>query len=188
MKTRITKKAIVDRYQTIIADGGNMQDLLNYKNADFFTAGVNGWNSDIYILEHEDLYNTIVISTGDRAFGNISTSYWHLMDYEKKARAIVGNYDIKYEDKKEQVNKLLYTYINEVLENADLLQYKRQINNIVRKYGGHREKNILEHSYILSRGTWNNNHKVINVLNEQADNDGYKQGFAVDIVTQSIVG
>jgi hypothetical protein len=36
--------------------------------------------------------------------------------------------------------------------------------------------------------TWNDEHKVIEILSTKADPDGYFPGFQIDIVTRSICG
>ena len=60
---------------------------------------------------------------------------------------------------------------------------------IVKKYGSYREKEIMRHSHTIERaGTWNAEHKVLNVLDAVPDADGYHPGFQVDIVTMSICG
>ena len=64
-----------------------------------------------------------------------------------------------------------------------------QVKRIVRTQGGHRERDILNHTHTIERGdTWNAEHKVVNVLEAAADIDGHQDGFAVDLVTRSIVG
>ena len=63
------------------------------------------------------------------------------------------------------------------------------VKMIVKKYGGYREKEILRHSHTIERAeTWNEFHKVLNVLDVVPDADGYFPGFQVDIVTMSICG
>ena len=63
------------------------------------------------------------------------------------------------------------------------------VKMIVRKYGGYREKEIMRYSHTIERaGTWNAEHKVLNVLDAVPDADGYRSGFQVDIVTMSICG
>ena len=55
---------------------------------------------------------------------------------------------------------------------------------IVKKNGCYREKEIMNHSHTIERaGTWNAEHKVLNVLDAVPDADGYRPGFQVDIVT-----
>ena len=47
----------------------------------------------------------------------------------------------------------------------------------------------MRHSHTIERaGTWNAEHKVLNVLDAVPDADGYRPGFQVDIVTMSICG
>lgn len=63
------------------------------------------------------------------------------------------------------------------------------VKMIVKKYGGYREKGIMRHSHTIERaGTWNAEHKVLNILDAVPDADGYFSGFQVDIVTMSICG
>ena len=63
------------------------------------------------------------------------------------------------------------------------------VKMIVKKYGGYREKEIMSHSHTIERaGTWNAEHKVLNVLDAVPDADGSFPGFQVDIVNMSICG
>ena len=63
------------------------------------------------------------------------------------------------------------------------------VKMIVKKYGSYREKEIMRYAHTIERaGTWNENHKVLNVLDAVPDADGYRPGFQVDIVTMSICG
>lgn len=67
--------------------------------------------------------------------------------------------------------------------------YKDIVNRIVSRYGGLREKAIMANPHTIEKSeTWNEHHKVLNVLENHTDPDGYRSGFAVDIVTMSIVG
>ena len=67
--------------------------------------------------------------------------------------------------------------------------YASRIRGIVRECGGYREKEIMSNSHEITRGeTWNNEHKVIYITETTVQPDGYKNGFAVDIVTRSICG
>lgn len=68
-------------------------------------------------------------------------------------------------------------------------EYENIIKAIVRKDGGFREKDIMAKSHTYEKTeTWNDQHKVIDVLEIEAEEDGYRNGFAVDIVTKSICG
>lgn len=67
--------------------------------------------------------------------------------------------------------------------------YEKIIKSIIHRHGGYREKDVLAHPHIIEESeTWNKDHKVLNVLESEPDLDGYRNGFAVDIVTMSIVG
>ena len=64
-----------------------------------------------------------------------------------------------------------------------------QMKMIVQRQGGFREKEILRNPHIFERSrTWNNDHKVLNVLEAEPQEDGYRNGFAVDLVAMSICG
>ena len=67
--------------------------------------------------------------------------------------------------------------------------YKNRVAAIVRMYGGYREREIWNKPHTMTYGeTWNEAHKVVNVLVAKPDEDGYYSGFAVDLVTRSICG
>jgi hypothetical protein len=63
------------------------------------------------------------------------------------------------------------------------------VNRIISTQGGYREKHILTIPHEYQRGeTWNEEHKVVYVLNKAREIDGYRPGCAVDIVIRAIVG
>lgn len=64
-----------------------------------------------------------------------------------------------------------------------------RINHIVKTYGGFREKDIMSKPHTIERSeTWNENHKVFNVLEAEPQFDGRRNGFSVDLVTRTICG
>lgn len=68
-------------------------------------------------------------------------------------------------------------------------KYESIISAIVRREGGYREREIWYKPHTMEQGeTWNNEHKIVNVLATEPDEDGYFPGFAVDIVTRLICG
>lgn len=68
-------------------------------------------------------------------------------------------------------------------------EYKSIVSTIVRRESGYREREIWNKPHTMEQGgTWNEAHKVVNVLATEPDEDGYFSGFAVDIVTRSICG
>jgi len=63
------------------------------------------------------------------------------------------------------------------------------VDSIIRQQGGYREKSLLTAPREYRRAeTWNNDHRVIEVIETTPDIDGYCHGCDVDIVTKSIVG
>lgn len=67
--------------------------------------------------------------------------------------------------------------------------YKEGVAIIVNRFGGFRERTILKNPHTIEKtGTWNNEHKVLNVLELNPGVDGYRAGFQVDLVTKSICG
>ena len=74
MKTKTTKKAIMSTFENVIKVGYcDLQDALKWREPNFYTAGVFGWNAgvfgwnaDVYVIDHET-----VIVTGHRPFGNM---------------------------------------------------------------------------------------------------------------------
>lgn len=67
--------------------------------------------------------------------------------------------------------------------------YDNVIKSIVKKSGGFREKDIMKNPYIIRKTeTWNNGHKVLNIIEKVASQDGHKNGFSVDLVTMKICG
>lgn len=68
-------------------------------------------------------------------------------------------------------------------------EYKGIISAIVRRDGGYREREIWKKPHTMERSeTWNNLHKVVNILAAEPEEYGYFPGFAVDLVTGSICG
>ena len=69
----------------------------------------------------------------------------------------------------------------------DISMYDNIIKKIVKKSGGYREKNIINNPYVIKKAeTWNNEHKVLNIIEKNALD--HKNGFSVDLVTNKICG
>ena len=100
MKIKVSKKEVVESFKNIICIGYcDLQSLLSYIDADYYTSGVYGWNADIYKIN-----NNTVIVTGYRPFGNIR-NYDLVRKYEKKAEKIKYDYDIDYKTKIRKAEK-----------------------------------------------------------------------------------
>ena len=72
---------------------------------------------------------------------------------------------------------------------AETAMHAATVRGIIRRKGGYRERDILNRPHTVERGeTWNEAHKVVEILATTPDPDGYRPGCAVDIVTRAIVG
>lgn len=60
----------MNAYRNVIKVGYcDLQDALKWSEPDFYTAGVYGWNADVYVID----YDTVIV-TGYRPFGNTELS------------------------------------------------------------------------------------------------------------------
>lgn len=70
MKTKTTKRAIMNTFTNVIKVGYcDMQSALAQREPNFYTAGVYGWNADVYVIDTDT-----VIVTGYRPYGNVELS------------------------------------------------------------------------------------------------------------------
>lgn len=92
--------------------------------------------------------------------------------------------DITTDEQKEEEN----TMSNTAFTPIEAAMHAATVRGIIRRQGGYRERDILNHPHTIERGTWTTEHKVVEILATTPDPDGYRPGFAVDIVTRSIVG
>ena len=89
MKTKTTKKAIMSAYSNVIKVGYcDMQNALKWREPNFYTAGVYGWNADVYVIDHDT-----VIVTGYRPFGNMELPREVIDTLNKCARSIMHYFD-----------------------------------------------------------------------------------------------
>lgn len=111
MKTRTTKKEIKSRYTTIKVSYCAIQTLLSCEDAIYYTAGICGWNADIYT------FGKVAIVTGYDPFGEYKASHELCKKYEKQAEEIVNNYRFTdYEIKNAELRKLIDEFIAEVIK------------------------------------------------------------------------
>ena len=102
MKTQITKKAIMSAFKNVIRVGYcDMQSALTWREPNFYTAGVYGWNADVYVIDADT-----VIVTGYRPFGNVKLSRDVIDTLNKCAESIT--HDLDYDTAKARLNKNLY--------------------------------------------------------------------------------
>lgn len=111
MKVNVTMKQITKNYRKRIAIGYcQAQYLLRYQEPVYYTKGIYGWNNDIYYMDYE----TVIITGYRNLRGNINYKYETLEKYEREARHIYNNYNIRYDDKITKINDLLNQFIKEV--------------------------------------------------------------------------
>lgn len=107
MKKQITKKYIMTLENKIVKVGYcELQHLLTYVDPDYYTAGVYGWNSDVYLLG-----NRTAIVTGYRPFGNINLDYATLQRWDNLAHDVLRDDHIMETERKEQVMRLLDEFV-----------------------------------------------------------------------------
>lgn len=108
MKFKTTQKAIKNGYRDIVCVGYcNLQHLLNCESAIAYTTRAEGWGADIYS------FGSVAIVTGYAPFGTIRPAYDIQRKYDEYAREIVGNYSIKYEERKTMLASLLEQFFIE---------------------------------------------------------------------------
>lgn len=112
MKTKVTKKEMKNRFDKIVCVSYcTLQYLLQYENPQYYSTRAEGWACDYYVI------NNVLISTGYAPLESRNTkkiSYDTMRSYDDKAREIVYNYKLGYEEQQKQVSELLEKFIEEV--------------------------------------------------------------------------
>lgn len=104
MKFKTTRKAIVTGSCNIVCAGYcDLQFLLWGHSPVAYTCGVYGWNFDVYEI------NGLTICTGYRGMPGRRAK--NIAEYEKRARAIVEDYRIPYNERLEKVEKVLAEFV-----------------------------------------------------------------------------
>ena len=61
--------------------------------------------------------------------------------------------------------------------------------SITTRHGGIREKRIYSAPHTIElTGTWNNEHKVVNIVEMFADESGHRDSYSIDLQTERICG
>lgn len=102
-KIKASKREMRENYYVIGIPYCKAQFLLIYQHPVAYSSGVYGWSCDYYDV------NNVVISTGYGYINNQRTAYDYdvLVEYDKKAYAIMSDYDMTFEERMKQVNALL---------------------------------------------------------------------------------
>lgn len=112
-KARVTRKWLKDSYRCIVC--GDVQYLLYWKSAQFYTCGVYGWNFDAYLVDHKG--RTVCITTGYRGMienCRSNNSYSLQRKYNELAREVVYDRELSYEQQREKLDGLLEDFLAEV--------------------------------------------------------------------------
>lgn len=99
-KIKVTRNSLYNPYFCGYCD---LQYLLRYQEPFGYNSGVYGWNYDAYFV------GGMTICTGYRNMPGKSLE--KCGEYEEKARAILENHNLKYEEQRELVNALLDEFI-----------------------------------------------------------------------------
>ena len=111
MKLKATKKQIKENAGLILSIGYcNLQSLLNCKSRFAYSCGQNGWSCDYYDI------NGVVISTGYAPIGT-PVKYDIVKQYESMAEKIRYDYNMPYEQRVSELDKLIHDFIMEAKEN-----------------------------------------------------------------------
>lgn len=105
MKIKTTRRFIKDHANLPIVSAGycSLQNLLYYHSPTAYTAGVYGWNFDVYELDG------LTITTGYR--GMIGPTAHHVEEYDQKAKGYLEASRIDGDEKREAVEALLKSFI-----------------------------------------------------------------------------
>ena len=161
--------------------------------------------SGVYILEVEnDSFNYITFVYEGYLFYIQSSTYYPFTDENYPGKwvyvvsAITGineKAQISYYEAYEGFDSLVINRpnakfltngqkINVLMNNAEYI-----CKEVIAKKGSALEKEVIRNGAFMAKGsTWNDEHKVIEILSTKADPDGYFPGFQIDIVTRSICG
>lgn len=113
MKYRTTKKEIRNCGSSVYKVGYcNLQYLLRFNEPFAYSEGVYGWSCDYYRIGG---YDGIIISTGYSPIGK-ALDYSICEEYDRKARAIIENYGLTYEQQKAEVKALLDEFVQRISE------------------------------------------------------------------------
>ncbi len=106
MKFKTTQKEIKNNYGYVFKiPYCDAWHLLRGQEPEAYTAGVYGWNADVYS------HGGVAIVTGYRPIGEVVPREL-LKKYEEKAKKIYNKNNYKYDTKMKKINKLLDEFIN----------------------------------------------------------------------------
>ena len=115
-KANVTRKWVNNNYQCCSVGYCDLQNLLYFQSASYYTCGVYGWNFDVYT------FGDYAITTGYRGMiDNVKKDYYSLIhEYDNKARELLKTqWEKPYEELKTEVNNLLKEFLQQVFDTKD---------------------------------------------------------------------
>ena len=114
MNNQMTKKSVMQNADIIIKLGYcDLYHILGAHKRAGYTAGVYGWNADVYYFYSEDYQKTIAIVTGYRPFGNISVDYDIVQKYTARENTIIFCWS-----KLDYYNKAMHKALQDFIKDA----------------------------------------------------------------------
>lgn len=114
MKIKVSKKQIKENYTNIISVSYcDLQTLLKFEDAIYYSSGVYGWSCDYYEIDR----NTIISTGYNTLDSTIKFDYDIIRKYEEKARKI--NWRQDYKTVKAEHTKLLNQLIKEIKKGVE---------------------------------------------------------------------
>jgi hypothetical protein len=111
MRTKVSARQIRENYNCIAVGYCQLQHLLTYASAPYYTDGVYGWNFDVYTFEYKG--NNVAICTGYRGMVGTRVDYDIEREFEKRAETILTD-DVQG-NKKERLDALIMEFISVAL-------------------------------------------------------------------------
>lgn len=122
MKERTTRKHVVNYNDIIIqANYCSLQHLLSRSEPLYYTAGVYGWNADVYRAYFDG--KAVAIVTGYRPFGSVRPSYQLCKFYDDKAAEILKTSD--FDSQFVALENLIVDFIGDALKEAENRKTRR---------------------------------------------------------------
>lgn len=108
MRIKVSAQQIKQNYYCIAVGYCQLQHLLTYASSPYYTAGVYGWNFDVYPFEYKG--NNVAICTGYRGMAGVRVDYDVEREFEKKAESILT--DNVRGNKRERLESLIMEFIS----------------------------------------------------------------------------
>lgn len=103
MKKRVTRKFVIENYKVLKVGYCALQGLLRYYAPRYYTAGVYGWNADVYV------FGDVAICTGYRPFGEKAGL---VEGTESGAGAILKNPELDWKEQSDALDALLENFLD----------------------------------------------------------------------------